>query len=60
MVKVIKTSDLVGAIFHPTDGYINPADVTQVMAKAARDLGVQIVRKIEAKRFNYEKNICYR
>ena len=53
---LIKTSDLVGAIFHPTDGYINPADVTQVMAKAARDLDVQIIRKIEATSFNYERD----
>ena len=28
-----RTEDLVGAIYHPTDGYINPADVTMAMAK---------------------------
>ena len=54
---LINTSDLVGAIFHPTDGYINPADVTQVMAKASRNLGVEIIRKIEATSFNYEKDL---
>ena len=54
---LINTSDLVGAIFHPTDGYINPADVTQVMAKASRNLGVDIIRKIEATSFNYEKDM---
>ena len=54
---LINTSDLVGAIFHPTDGYINPADVTQVMARASRDLGVQIIRKIEATSFNYENDV---
>ena len=54
---LINTSDLVGAIFHPTDGYINPADVTQVMAKASRNLGVDIIRKIEATSFNYEKDV---
>ena len=36
-----------GAIYHPTDGYINPADVTQAMAKGARQNGVEIVRKAQ-------------
>ena len=42
---LVRTEDLKGAIFHPTDGYINPADVTQAMAKGARQLGVVIERK---------------
>ncbi|MBL4805968.1 MAG: FAD-dependent oxidoreductase [Rhodobacteraceae bacterium] len=42
---LIRTDDLKGAIFHPTDGYINPADVTMAMAKGARQRGVQIIRK---------------
>ena len=42
---LVRTEDLKGAIFHPTDGYINPADVTQAMAKGARDLGAAIERK---------------
>ena len=42
---LIRTEDLEGAIFHPTDGYINPADVTMAMAKGARQRGVEIVRK---------------
>jgi dimethylglycine dehydrogenase len=33
---LVRTEDLKGAIYHPTDGYINPADVTQAMAKGAR------------------------
>ncbi|MFZ8879592.1 MAG: GcvT family protein, partial [Paracoccaceae bacterium] len=33
------------AIYHPTDGYINPADVTMAMAKGARQRGVIIERK---------------
>ncbi|RMF38357.1 MAG: FAD-binding oxidoreductase, partial [Alphaproteobacteria bacterium] len=44
---LVRTEDLLGAIFHPTDGYINPADVTQAMAKGARQLGVEIVRKAQ-------------
>ena len=43
----MRTEDLKGALFHPTDGYINPADVTQAMAKGARQHGVEIVRKAQ-------------
>jgi dimethylglycine dehydrogenase len=42
---LIRTEDLKGAIYHPTDGYINPADVTMAMAKGARQRGVLIERK---------------
>ncbi|MBD3677398.1 MAG: FAD-dependent oxidoreductase [Rhodobacteraceae bacterium] len=42
---LVRTEDLRGAIYHPTDGYINPADVTQAMAKGARQLGCTIERK---------------
>ena len=42
---LVNTEDLVGAIYHPTDGYINPADVTMAMAKGARQLDVSIERK---------------
>ena len=36
---------LVGAIQHPDDGYIQPADVTQAMAIGARQLGAEINRQ---------------
>ncbi|EPX87891.1 Glycine cleavage system T protein (aminomethyltransferase) [Rubellimicrobium thermophilum DSM 16684] len=42
---LVRTEDLKGALFHPQDGYINPADVTQAMAKGARQLGATIERK---------------
>ncbi|MDO6728458.1 FAD-dependent oxidoreductase [Marinovum sp. 2_MG-2023] len=42
---LVRTEDLEGAIFHPTDGYINPADVTMAMAKGARQRGVTIERR---------------
>jgi len=45
---LIRTEDLVGAIYHPDDGYINPADVTMAMAKGARQRGVTIERKWQA------------
>ena len=33
---------LIGAIRHPDDGYIQPADLTQALAKGARNKGAQI------------------
>ncbi len=44
---LVRTEDLVGALFHPQDGYINPADLTQAMAKGARQLGATIERKVQ-------------
>ncbi len=44
---LLRTEDLKGAIYHPEDGYINPADVTQAMAKGARQRGVEIIRKAQ-------------
>ncbi|MGG7644996.1 GcvT family protein [Rhodovulum sp. YNF3179] len=44
---LVHTEDLKGAIYHPGDGYINPADVTQAMAKGARQRGVEVVRKMQ-------------
>ena len=50
---LIETSDLKGALYHTEDGYINPADVTQAMAKGARQRGVEIVRKLQADAFHW-------
>jgi len=50
---LVRTDDLVGAIFHPTDGYINPADVTMAMAKGARQRGVAIERKLQADSYEW-------
>jgi dimethylglycine dehydrogenase len=36
--------DLVGAIQHPEDGYIQPADLTQALATGARNMGAEIYR----------------
>ena len=35
---------LIGAIQHPDDGYIQPADLTQALAKGARSRGAEIYR----------------
>lgn len=50
---LIRTEDLKGAIYHQTDGYINPADVTMAMAKGARQRGVAIERKWQADAFRW-------
>ena len=39
-----ETDDLLGAIQHPDDGYIQPADLTQALAKGARARGAEIHR----------------
>ena len=38
------TDGIAGAIQHPGDGYIQPADLTQAMAKSAREGGAKIHR----------------
>jgi dimethylglycine dehydrogenase len=50
---LVRTEDLIGALFHPTDGYINPADVTQAMAKAARQHGATIQRRAQVDAYRW-------
>ena len=38
---------IIGAIQHPADGYIQPADLTQALAKGARQRGATIERNTE-------------
>ena len=35
---------VVGGIVHPEDGYVQPADLTQALAKGARNRGATIYR----------------
>ncbi len=51
---LVRTEGLKGAIFHPTDGYVNPADVTQAMAKGARARGAVIERKWQVDGFAWD------
>jgi dimethylglycine dehydrogenase len=50
---LVRTEDLKGALFHPQDGYINPADVTQAMAKGARKFGCTFERKIQVNGYRW-------
>ncbi|MDJ0627655.1 MAG: FAD-dependent oxidoreductase [Rhodobacter sp.] len=40
----IETHDLKGALYDPADGDIDPAQLTQALAKGARDMGARILR----------------
>ncbi len=42
---IMRTDDLVGAVWLPGDGKANPADITQALAKGARNNGVCIFEK---------------
>ncbi len=43
----IELHDLHGALWDPTDGDIDPAQLTQALAKGARDLGAEVIRFCE-------------
>ncbi|EEX09432.1 dimethylglycine dehydrogenase [Ruegeria lacuscaerulensis ITI-1157] len=40
----LELHDLVGVLYDPTDGDIDPAQLTQALAKGARDMGQKIIR----------------
>jgi len=40
----LETHDMAGALYDPSDGDIDPAQLTQALAKGARDLGAKILR----------------
>ena len=42
-VPLLNTGDVLGGIHIPTDGYANAVDITQALAKGARNAGVRIV-----------------
>ena len=50
------TEGLIGAIQHPEDGYIQPADLTQALAKGARDKGAEIYRNTNVTGINQLDN----
>lgn len=45
---------ILGGLYHPQDGHIAPADVTQALAKGARDKGARIYRNTEALEFKQQ------
>ncbi|MCP3970270.1 MAG: FAD-dependent oxidoreductase [Rhodobacteraceae bacterium] len=51
----LETHDLAGALFDPDDGDIDPAQLTQALAKGARDMGAKILRFTPATGVRREK-----
>jgi glycine cleavage system aminomethyltransferase T/glycine/D-amino acid oxidase-like deaminating enzyme len=47
---LVEVSDLVGGIWMPKDGQVNPADVTMAMAKGARNAGVTILEQTKVRK----------
>ncbi|MCY4185326.1 MAG: FAD-dependent oxidoreductase [Rhodobacteraceae bacterium] len=52
----IETHDLIGALYDPNDGDIDPAQLTQAMAKGARNLGAKIFQNTEVTFISRENN----
>src|SRR5688500_18044475 len=52
---LVDASDVVGAAFLPTDGQANPSDITQALAKGARQQGVRIVEDCAVTGFRIER-----
>ena len=53
------TEGLIGAIRHPADGYIQPADRTQALATGARNKGAQIIINTEVLKIQNKDNLWY-
>ena len=53
------TEGLIGAIRHPDDGYIQPADLTQALATGARNKGAQILINTEVLKIQNKDNLWY-
>lgn len=53
---IMDISDCLGAAFLPTDGQVNPSDLTQAFAKGARAMGVQIIEECPVTGFSIQQN----
>ncbi len=59
LYPVVKNDDLVGGVYMPKDGQADPVGVTNVLAKAAKMLGVQIFEKSPVNKILIKnKRIC--
>jgi dimethylglycine dehydrogenase len=56
---LMETDGIVGAIQHPDDGYIQPADLTQALAKGARSMGAEIYTTYDTLSLHDALPICY-
>ena len=46
LYPILEHRDLVGALWLPDDGTVNPADLTQALAKGARNGGAHIIERV--------------
>jgi 4-methylaminobutanoate oxidase (formaldehyde-forming) len=52
---LMESSDLVGAVWLPNDAKANPSDITQALARGARNLGVRILERTKVTGFALER-----
>ena len=52
---VMRLDDVIGAAFLPTDGQANPADITQALAKGARNGGARLLEDCQVTRVQTER-----
>jgi sarcosine dehydrogenase len=56
---LMRVDDVIGAAFLPTDGQANPADITQALAKGARQAGTLIVENTSVIGFELDQGrVC--
>lgn len=56
MLPILETRDLVGASWLPSDGQASPSDITQSLAKGARNHGAEIYEKVRVTGFRMNGN----
>jgi 4-methylaminobutanoate oxidase (formaldehyde-forming) len=54
LYPLANTSDVVGGIHIPSDGYANAVDITQALAKGARSRGVAIVQDVKVTEIHHD------
>ncbi|HEX2789215.1 MAG TPA: FAD-dependent oxidoreductase [Steroidobacteraceae bacterium] len=55
MWPLMQVADVVGAAFLPTDGQVNPSDITQSLARGARLRGVRIFEDTSVLGFEFDR-----
>ncbi|MFT6583343.1 MAG: 4-methylaminobutanoate oxidase (formaldehyde-forming), partial [Alphaproteobacteria bacterium] len=55
LFPLINVDDVVGAVFLPKDGQINPTDLTQALAKGARNAGIRIFENTKVLKITQNK-----
>ena len=53
---LVEVDDLIGAIYEPLDGHVDPSQATQAMAKGARSRGAEIYRQTRVTEITQKMN----